>query len=324
MNRRIPLKAPTNKRGFSSAAQGGVTLESALIMPIFLMLVFFLIFMIQTAVISMALHGALSQTVRQAASSWYPISLALEQARSSEPVQKAEQWNDKWIRVSETVGRYGRLLPSPMKEWAERASQGTLSLEQNAAKVAFAGLIRQFTDVNVLDESRLNLAAVELPDEQDKGQAYLTLQAEYILPFQVPFTGRKLVIRESARERVWIGGSPSKSKHAAEGEESFDVSFVSLEPNPVRPGRKATLVIRTTPGSTVDLSILYKSGLSQAKHLGSATADSTGRVSWTWHVSGRTTPGQWSLQVSNPEGAVWQQLFEVAGKSAPPIKEDEE
>jgi hypothetical protein len=308
----------------SSTSQGGVTLESALIMPMLLMLIIFLIFMIQTSVISMALHGAVSQTVRQAASAWYPVSLGLEQAKSSEPYKQADQLNEKWMPMKEMLSKYGHLFPSPMKEWAAQASQGSFSLEQEAAEIAFSELIRQFADPNVLDESRLKLAAVELPSEDDREQAYLTLQAEYILPFQVPFLGRKLIIRESARERVWIGGTPSKAKLEGKTDEALAITFVSLEPNPVRPGRKATLVLRTKPGTRVDLSIVYKSGMSQAKHLGSATSDSSGLVSWTWHVSGRTTPGQWSWQVSSPEGGVWQQAFEVAGKSAAPMKEVEQ
>jgi hypothetical protein len=314
MKRHIQLIAPINK-GRGSATGGGVTLETALVLPVFLMFIFFLISIVQTAVISMALHGALSQTVRQAASAWYPISLGLEQARSSPLNQQIEKWNGKWLKVSETVQQYAKWLPSPMKEWAEQASSSTFSLEQQAAKLAFSQLTRQFVDDRVLDYSRITLTAVELPDQQDRNKAYLTLQAEYTLPFQVPFTDRRLVLRESVRERVWIGGSPSLSRLAEKGKESFNVSFVSLNPNPVKPGRKATLVIRTKPGTVVDLSIVYKSGLSQAKYLGSATADSSGLVSWTWHVSGRTTPGQWSLQVTNADGGAWQQSFQVAGKS---------
>lgn len=319
MKVRIPQTVHISNR--PSNSDGGVTLESALIMPIFLMLIFFLIFMIQTSVISMALHGAVSQTVRQAASAWYPISLGLEQARSSELNKQAEILNDKWMPVKEMLSQYGELLPSPMKDWAAQASQGSFSLEQKAAEIAFSQLIMQFADPNILDESRLKLAEVDLPSEDDRELAYLTLNAEYILPFQVPFLGRKLIIRESARERVWIGGIPSKSTLEGTAAQALDVTFVSLEPNPVRPGRKATLVIRTKPGTRVDLSIVYKSGISQAKNLGSAASDSSGLVSWTWHVSGRTTPGQWSWQVSSPEGGVWQQAFEVAGKSAAPIKE---
>jgi hypothetical protein len=310
-----PIALINNGRNPILSNGGGVTLETALVMPIFLMFVFFLIFIVKTAVISMALHGVLSQTTRQAASAWYPISLGLEQARSSKLIQQTEQWNDSWLKVGETVSQYGKWLPSPMKEWAEQSTSGSLSLEQHAAKLALGQLMKPFIDESALDANRLTLSTVSLPDEEDKNKAFLTLKAEYVLPYQVPFLGRQLVLRESARERAWIGGSPSISRIEEAGQEAFDITFISLEPNPVRPGRKATIVLRTKPGTVVDLSILYKSGLSQAKHLGSATADASGTVSWTWHVSGRTTPGQWSWEVTNAEGGKWQQPFQVAGKS---------
>ncbi|BBI32072.1 TadE family protein [Cohnella abietis] len=314
MKQLIPRKAPINSNRGVTHSNGGVTLETALVMPVFLMFVFFLIFIIQTAVYSMALHGALSQTTRQAASAWYPISLALEQARASEINQQVEHWNDKWLKVGETVSEYGKWLPSPIKEWAEQATSGNFSLEQNAAKLAFGQLMQPFVDERVLNSSRITLTSIGLPDNDDRGKSYLSVEAEYALPFQVPFLNRKLVLRESARERVWIGGSPSKSLLVEDGKEAFNVTFVSLDPNPVKPGRKATLVIRTKPGTAVDLSVIYKSGLSQAKHLGSAIADESGLVSWTWHVSGRTTPGEWGFQVTNGSGGVWQHTFQVEGK----------
>lgn len=319
MKRRISQITPTYRRtGAAGAASGSVTLESALVMPIFLLFVLFLIFLVQTAVVSMALHGALSQTARQAASAWYPVALATDKARGSELNRQLEQWNDKWLSVADTLGEYGRWLPAPMNEWAEKASSVSFSVEEHAARLAFGELMKPFLDRRVLNSANVRIVAVGLPDVEDRANAYLTLEGEYALPMRVPFLGRRLMLRESARERVWIGGSPSSSRQAGEERtgEPFEAAFVSLDPNPVKPGRKATLVIRTEPGTVVDLSILYKSGPSQAKNLGSAVADESGLVSWTWHVSGRTTPGQWSMQVTNGDGGIWQHLFEVAGKAA--------
>ncbi|WP_372630851.1 TadE/TadG family type IV pilus assembly protein [Cohnella sp.] len=319
MRRRISRIIPTYRRPRSDrSGSGSVTLESALVMPIFLLFILFLIFLAQTAVISMALHGALSQTARQAAAAWYPVALATDKARGSELNRQIEQWNDKWLSVADSLREYGQWLPAPMNEWAERASNVSLSVEEHAAKLAFGELMKQFADRRVLKLSDVRLTSVGLPDVEDRADAYVTLEAEYTLPMRVPFLGRRLVLRESARERAWIGGSPSTSRQTEDegAGDPFEVSFVSLEPNPVKPGRKATLVIRTAPGAVVDLSILYKSGPSQAKNLGRATADASGLASWTWHVSGRTTPGQWGMQVSNGEGGVWQHSFDVAGKTA--------
>lgn len=319
MKRLIERISPTSSRQ-SITERGSVTLEAAMLMPLVLMLVFFLIFMVKTAIIAMAVQGTLSQTARQAASAWYPVSLAMDEARGTRLYEQADAWSSKLTKVGETINKVGRWLPSPVKEWAEQASRGEWTVEQQGAKLAFEQLMVPFIDETVLDSDRLRLSEVELPDDTDRGQAYLTLHAEYTLPMKVPFTGTKLVLSQSARERVWIGGSATTARLAEDNTDADElhITFVSLEPNPVRPGRKATLVIRTKPGATVDLSVLYKSGQSQAKHLGSAVADESGMVSWTWLVSGRTTPGEWTLKVTGAgQEGQWEHGFEVRSASAP-------
>lgn len=316
MKRPLWPTAPTSKRALRADrnAAGGVTLETALVLPMFALLAFFLIYLIQLSVVSMALHGAVSQTAREAAAWWYPVSLGVEQFQSTELYARAEQWQEKGAKAGELLQSYGHLLPSPMKEWAEQATAGRFAPDKLAAGAALTPLLRRFADSRVLDEDKIVLKVAELPGGSDRVNAFVSLIAEYELPLRLPFVGRRpILLRQTARERAWIGGSPSVSRLADDSREGLEAAFVSLEPNPVRPGRKATLVIRTSPGAIVDLSVLYKSGLSQAKHLGRATADASGIVSWTWHVSGRTTPGQWSLQASG-EGLVWRHPFDVAGK----------
>ncbi|WP_221469547.1 TadE/TadG family type IV pilus assembly protein [Cohnella nanjingensis] len=300
---------PTNRK-----REGSVTLEAALVMPVFMLAILFLIYLVQAATISMALHGAVSQTARQAASAWYPISAGLDKARASPIYQKSQQWSDALAGIGETLGRYGQFLPAPIGDWAKQAADGDWNPEQIAARQAFRQILLRTADPTVLRSDRLEVSSVTLPAADDLAQAYLTVQAEYRLPFQVPFIGRTLILRESASERAWIGGLPSRSMlDDGEGKPSA-LSFVSLEPNPVRRGRKATLTLRAEPGATVDLTVLYKSGASQAKHLGLATADASGLVSWTWHVSGNTTIGTWSWEARTGSDSPWRQTFEVAGK----------
>jgi len=311
MKRRIRRTAATNNRGIA----GGITLETALTMPVFLLFAMFLIGIVQTAVIAMALHGALSQTVRQTAQAWYPISLSTDEIRASEANQAIERANGKLADAGETIGAYADYLPSPLKDWAQFLQEGNLSVEQQSARSLFRQLALSFADLNVLRENRLSIANVELPDEQDRSRAFLTVRATYRLPFKVPFTEKPLILSESARERAWIGGSPSSARLASDATEPLGLAFVSLEPNPVRRGRKATLVLRARPGQSVDLSVLYKSGQSQAKHLGTAVADRFGTLTWTWLVSGNTTPGEWQW-VAKTNGGAWTRPFQVAsGKS---------
>jgi len=297
----------------SSGASGSVTLEAAIALPAFLLFAMLIILLVKTAIASMALQSALTQTVRLAASAWYPIHLA-QTAAATDKEEHAGQENagpgdaGKLEDVLETIGEYGDYLPSPLKEWAEAMADGKRALQEEAAKRIFGSLALSLSDSGVLDTDRFRIAHVELP-RPDNGQQ-LTLEGEYRLPFRVPFANRPLVIRAAAAERVWVGGQPSRAVRAEPGGEGLDVQFVSLTPDPVRPGRKATLVLRTRPGAALDLSVFYKSGESKAKNLGRAVADEAGYISWTWHVSGNTTSGQWSWVVSG-EGGIHEQTFRV-------------
>ncbi|MNJ79096.1 hypothetical protein D3C77_770120 [compost metagenome] len=50
------------------------------------------------------------------------------------------------------------------------------------------------------------------------------------------------------------------------------------------------------------MTVYYKSGVSQAKYLGEATADGNGVVDWEWLVGGNTTPGTWTFVIETEDG----------------------
>lgn len=75
------------------------------------------------------------------------------------------------------------------------------------------------------------------------------------------------------------------------------VRIVSVT-SPVRHGYRATLTARVSPSSvTCSIAVYYKSGRSVAAGL-YPKRPSGGRVSWTWKVGTRTTPGRWRIVVS--------------------------
>lgn len=68
--------------------------------------------------------------------------------------------------------------------------------------------------------------------------------------------------------------------------------------SPVRAGSYATLVAETEAGADCTITVYYKSGPSEAAGLAPKSADGDGRVSWTWKVGTRTTPGSWRIVVT--------------------------
>jgi hypothetical protein len=61
------------------------------------------------------------------------------------------------------------------------------------------------------------------------------------------------------------------------------------------PGQYATLAVAVSPSATCSIVVSYKSGPSEAKGLGPKRG---GRISWTWKIGTRTTPGSWPITVS--------------------------
>ncbi|MBB6730972.1 hypothetical protein [Cohnella zeiphila] len=299
----------------SDSREGSITLEASLVTPLFLFAMLFLIYLIQTSVTAMALHGALSQTVRQAAAEWYPISAELDSIRSSSVYQKEQEWEQKLEDAGQTLAQFGDLLPSPLSDWVMQAEDGSFSLEQAAAKKTFEVWAARYADQGVLDSSRLSIVSAGIPAEEDRNDAYLSIEAEYRLPFRIPFIGQPLSLSEAAKERAWIGGSPSTALLEKPEARQGDLTVVSIEPSPVTRGHDVTLTLKAAPGESVDLTVYYKSGESQAKHLGRATADGAGQISWTWHVSGNTTPGDWDWVAVSGSGAELRQKFKVVPAS---------
>src|SRR6266496_2734311 len=79
------------------------------------------------------------------------------------------------------------------------------------------------------------------------------------------------------------------------------ITLISVT-SPAAPFSDATLTISTTPGATCSIVVHYKSGPSRAKGLIPKVASSSGRVSWTWRVGSKTTPGRWPIVVTCEKG----------------------
>ena len=74
------------------------------------------------------------------------------------------------------------------------------------------------------------------------------------------------------------------------------VKFLSIR-SPVPRGGQAAVTIQTTPGTPCAITVFYRSGPSRASGLEPKPADASGRVTWTWKVGTRTTPGRWPIRV---------------------------
>jgi hypothetical protein len=68
--------------------------------------------------------------------------------------------------------------------------------------------------------------------------------------------------------------------------------------SPISHGSYATLVAHVSPSNVIcSIAVYYKSGKSTAAGLRPLRRPVAGRVSWTWKVGTRTTPGRWPIYV---------------------------
>lgn len=291
-----------DRRKFHSKQQGSITMEAALIMPVLLLflLVFYILLMITST--QMALQATASATVQQISSNIHPIALVVNKlnANSSSHVEpKAAEEGIKAV-LYEVSGSF----PAPINQLLQESLKGNWWPAINLAgttvgKDILEIYIRSNANYPVLEKDRVDLVYLQLPDLLNGTDQNVVLTLEYKLPLKIPFTNQPIIIREQAMQRAWLPDSKAASFEVSDEEEAF-IDIISLQPNPVRPGRKATLKVVTTPNTLIDLNIVYKSGNSVAKNLGAITSNENGEVEWTWHVSGNTTEGEWLFQLSLP------------------------
>jgi hypothetical protein len=106
-----------------------------------------------------------------------------------------------------------------------------------------------------------------------------------------------------------IAATPKPTIKATPKEETAIVKILSVT-SPAPRNSTATLKAKVAPGATASIVVHYKSGPSKAAGLESKKADSDGNVSWSWHVGGNTTLGNWRITVSSGNSSV-ETTFEV-------------
>lgn len=80
-------------------------------------------------------------------------------------------------------------------------------------------------------------------------------------------------------------------------------------------GDNGTVTVQTAPRAKCALNVRYSVGSKATNVFVRKTADKSGRVSWTWHVDARATPGSWPLLVhctDEDRGQVYQARLETS------------
>ncbi|NRD79794.1 hypothetical protein HPT25_20880 [Bacillus sp. BRMEA1] len=112
----------------------------------------------------------------------------------------------------------------------------------------------------------------------------------------------KRLIRILALAFLLVGGLevPNLNTSAATAKsisQTASVKIISIK-SPAARNSTETLTAKVAPNSTAYIAVHYKSGDSKAKGLEPKRSNSSGMVSWSWHVGGNTTLGMVTVTVT--------------------------
>jgi len=226
---------------------GSIVLEAALILPLFLFVLLFLILMVRLSLIQMALHDAAAQTVKQTAAHLYPAWLAAGSGGNGPgPAGGGDAGKGDGSgagaggsgsggaagghagggnaegggaaggltgsAAAELTSALAEWLPSPAGEVLSALASGDWKPAVDMAASEFGAaavlpLVRELSAGTPLEPERIGLSRLSLPDLTGEDQPMLRLELKYDVPLGLPFTKRSFTIRAAAAERAWIPDS---------------------------------------------------------------------------------------------------------------------
>jgi hypothetical protein len=163
----------------------------------------------------------------------YPVKLLYTEAESQvtnskkglaiqRVLDQIEQTRSKVSHSEDFVEQYSSYIPEPiivLLQWEKKKRELLEAEGQNASKQivdqtfsplinkAFAKVVLQFTDTQMLNSKHLSVVDVQLPNLDSTSEAMIAIEAQYELRLPIPFFHHTLFLRKRSVERVWIGSS---------------------------------------------------------------------------------------------------------------------
>lgn len=187
------------KRNWIRKEDGSLTLEAALVMPVFLLFAVFLATMIRIAIADMALKQAVSESTEIIATHAYPVVLAGNSAQAF-----ADRWITNHTDEILDLDQASSLADSTLQVFGIDAG----NIFSNAIEGEVEKIIRtKFSETTggdgLFSNDTLEVEITEFPSLGS--DSYIGIAATYEIPIQVPFVNRTITLEQRAYERLWTG-----------------------------------------------------------------------------------------------------------------------
>ncbi|WP_280772019.1 TadE/TadG family type IV pilus assembly protein [Salipaludibacillus daqingensis] len=187
------------KRNWIRKEDGSLTLEAALVMPVFLLFTVFLATMIRISIADMALKQAVSESTEIIATHAYPVVLA---------GQSAQSYADRWIRNHTEeeldLDQASSFADHILQEFGVDAGAIlTNAVEGEVEKIMKAKFSETTGGDGLFSNDTLEVEITEFPSLAS--DSYIGVAATYEIPIQVPFVNQTITLEQRAYERLWTG-----------------------------------------------------------------------------------------------------------------------
>lgn len=210
---------------------GGLTVEAALVLPLFLAFVITLGSLIQMAILEDKLQSALTECTKEMATHMGPVETIYLQAKAAasetapaillrQTLERIRSVRDTTVQAEDWVQRMGNFIPEPVLELVEWEQKRREELEKAGKdksdelvhktlnpliNQAFKPIVLHYADTGILKADQFRIVHVDLPNLGDHDKAYLGITAEYEWKLPIPFLRKTIRLRKTAWERAWLG-----------------------------------------------------------------------------------------------------------------------
>jgi hypothetical protein len=200
--------------GIRKDENGGIVLEAAIVLPLFMSFVLVLIAIVQLTMFQINLKSVVTKTTKDVSSYLYVVSIITKHSQLKEAVTQYKDIStilssaDNLIAsgfeimnkdyASFKKNQAAQLIPTEIKEFLIEGN----NLKNNAAKAYMDKFV--IDQYSIIDSENLSVTKVNLPDLVDSTNPYLGIEVQYKVRLYIPFFTRDVVLREKSFERVWI------------------------------------------------------------------------------------------------------------------------
>lgn len=189
-------------RRFRKKEDGSMTLEAAMVVPLFLLFIVFLATIIRIAIAEVAMEHAASETAEIVATHVYPVKLAADKSKSV-----IDSYIEDGTNGQLDFDKSKELLQDALKELGVTVSVGNL-INQLAGTVLNPFIQKKFAEAIKEDGGgsaffkKSNLTSqVEFKDD-GAGKA-IRIEVKYNMNSFVPFFDKKIILKRQAYEKLW-------------------------------------------------------------------------------------------------------------------------